>query len=206
MYSFSITQNCLGLGRLSINTQDLARFCLCLNNSHRSVFLTNPQTHNNMADPHQPDCITAYNEQSLRTLVRALNLSPKEEFSLILVRCNQVSLREQMTHRLRELSQLPIRELVLPASAKTLYTSIKAELGDEQPQALMIFGLESVSALDEVLTSANLVRPEFRKSFPFPLVLWVNDEIWPKLMRLVPDLTNWSAPSIKFSDFPEPDS
>lgn len=200
MYSFSIMQVCLVLSCLSINAQDSVTFYFCLNNTHRSVFLTEPKTHNNMADPHQPDYIAAYNEQSLRTLVRALHLSPKGEFSLILVRCNQVSLREQMTHRLRELSQLPIQELVLPASVKTLYTSIKTELGDEQPQALMIFGLESVKALDEVLTSANLVRPEFRKSFPFPLVLWVNDEIWPKLMRLVPDLTNWSAPSIKFGD------
>ena len=180
--------------------------------THRSVFPTEPNTRNNMADPHLPDSeawpesvtdIAGYNEQSLRTLVRALHLSPKGEFSLILVRCNEASLQERMRHRLREMSHLPIRELVLPASVKTLFTSIKTELGDEQPQALMIFGLESVSALDEVLTSANLVRPEFRKSFAFPLVLWVNDEIWPKLMRLVPDLTNWSAPSIKFSSPPD---
>jgi hypothetical protein len=35
---------------------------------------------------------------------------------------------------LRELSPVEIRELVLPESVKSLYTTIKVELGDEMPQ------------------------------------------------------------------------
>jgi hypothetical protein len=43
-----------------------------------------------------------------------------------------------MVQHLRELSPVEIRELVLPKSVKTLYTTIKAEQGNEVPQALII--------------------------------------------------------------------
>jgi WD40 repeat protein len=85
----------------------------------------------------------------------------------------------------------------LPESIKTLYTTIKAELGDEVPQALSVFGLESVSDIRTVLTSSNYIREEFSKNFPFPLVLWINDEVQKKLLRLAPDLESW-ATSVEF--------
>jgi WD40 repeat protein len=81
----------------------------------------------------------------------------------------------------------------LPESVKTLYTTIQAELGDEVPQALMVFGLESVSDLSAVLTSSNYVREEFRNNFPLPLLLWVNDEVLQKLIQLAPDFESWAT-------------
>jgi hypothetical protein len=128
--------------------------------------------------------------------VRAIRLS-QGQFRLILVRCNYAALRDRMVQRLRELSPIPIRELVLPESVKTLYTTIQAELGDEVPQALMVFGLESVSDLSAVLTSSNHVREEFRNNFPLPLLLWVNDEVLQKLIQLAPDFESW-ATSVEF--------
>ncbi|MBD2771793.1 AAA family ATPase [Iningainema tapete] len=132
------------------------------------------------------------NEQSLQTLNRAIRLS-QGQFSLILVRCNYADLRQQMAQRLHQLSSLKISEITLPASVKTLYTTILAELGDEQPNAVMVFGLESVKDLDTVLTSANFVREEFRKNFSFPLLLWVNDQVLQKLIRLATDFENWAT-------------
>ncbi len=136
--------------------------------------------------------IAAYNESSLKALVRAIRLS-QGQFRLILVRCNYAALRDRMVQRLRSLSPIPIRELVLPESVKTLYTTIQAELGDEVPQALMVFGLESVSDLSAVLTSSNYVREEFRNNFPLPLLLWVNDEVLQKLIQLAPDFESWAT-------------
>ena len=150
-----------------------------------------------MNNPHQPKDVVADNESSLKALVRAIRLS-QGQFRLILARCNYAALRERMVQRLRELSPVQIRELVLPHSVKTLYTSIKAELGDEVPQALMVFGLESVSEIRTVLTSSNYIREEFSKNFPFPLVLWINDEVQQKLLRLAPDLESW-ATSVEFA-------
>lgn len=138
------------------------------------------------------DDIAAQNQRSLRTLQRAIELS-QGQFSLILLRCNYSSLREVLAHRLREQCGVSIRELVLPKSVKMLYTTLLAQLGQEVPAALMVFGLESVSALDQLLTSTNLVRDEFPKSFPFPLLLWVNDRVQQKLMNLAPDFETYAT-------------
>ncbi|MBD2168836.1 hypothetical protein H6G04_31150 [Calothrix membranacea FACHB-236] len=63
----------------------------------------------------------------------------------------------------------------------------------------MIFGLESVKDIDTVLTAANQVREEFRKNFPFPILLWINDQVLQKMIRLAADLDNW-ATTINFNN------
>jgi len=158
-----------------------------------------------MVELQPPVDIAVYNEGSLKALHRALALS-QGEFSLVLVRCNYKLLREQILQRLRELSQdkYTIRELELSPSAKTLFTTIqnyehhKPCLSNKAHPALIILGLESVVALDELLTSTNQVRDEFRKRMPFPLVLWVNDLVLQKLVRFAPDFASWAATPIRF--------
>ena len=152
-----------------------------------------------MSNQHEPENLAADNERSLQTLVRAITLS-QGEFSLILLRCNYAALRQRMVERVHQLSPVQIREITLPASVKTLYTKISEQLGDEQPPALMVFGLESVKDVDTVLTSANQVREEFRKNFSFPMLLWVNDQVLQKFIRLATDLENW-ATIIDFENF-----
>jgi len=144
-----------------------------------------------MTNPHQPEDVAAYNESSLKALVRVIRLS-QGQFRLILLRCNYAVLQERMVQRLRELSPVKIRELVLPKYVK-FYTILQAELGDDSPKALMVFGLESVSDLNTVLTSSNYVREEFSKNFPFPLMLWSNDEVLQKFIRLAPDFESWAT-------------
>ena len=149
----------------------------------------------------------ALNDRSLRTLARAIKIS-QGHFALILVRCNYGALRERMVASLRSLllaelaesstSKFDLQELALPTSAKTLYTAILAKITSTQPNALMIFGLESVTACDELLKYTNQIRDRFRKNFSFPLVLWVNEELLQKLIRLAPDFKSWAATSIKF--------
>ncbi|MBW4612739.1 MAG: PD40 domain-containing protein [Desmonostoc vinosum HA7617-LM4] len=139
-----------------------------------------------------PENLDADSESSLKTLVRAIAFS-QGQFSLILLRCNYIALRQHIVQRLHQISPVTIREITLPASVKTLYTNISEQLGDEQPPALMVFGLESVKDIDTVLTSANQVREEFRKKFQFPILLWVNDQVFQKLIRLAADLENWAT-------------
>lgn len=162
------------------------------------------KTIENMTEPYHPTEVAIYNERSLQTLVRAIALS-QGQFSLILVRCNYASLQQQMFSRLEKLCRerlslqgSQLRSLVLPTTTTTLYTTIKEELGPTQPVAVTIAGLESVVAIDEVLTSSNQVRDEFRKSFTFPLVLWVTEEVLASLIRFAPDFKSWAATSIKF--------
>ncbi|MDZ8189329.1 MAG: AAA family ATPase [Nostoc sp. ChiSLP02] len=145
-----------------------------------------------MTNSHQTENFAADNESSLQALVRAIARS-QGQFSLIFLRCNYAVLRERMVQRLRDIATVKIRELIVPESVKTLYTTIQAELGCEQPPALMLFGLDAVSDIDTVLTSTNQVREEFSKNFPFPLLLWVNDRVLQKLIRLTPDFESWAT-------------
>ncbi|MBE9208409.1 hypothetical protein IQ244_18110 [Nostoc sp. LEGE 06077] len=136
--------------------------------------------------------LTLNNEHSLQTLVRAITLS-QGQFSLILLRCNYADLRRRISQRLHQISPINIHEITIPASVKTLYTSITEELGNIQPPALMVFGLENVKDIDTMLTAANRVREEFSSNFPFPILLWVNDLVLQKFIRLATDLENWST-------------
>ncbi|HEY9882886.1 MAG TPA: ATP-binding protein, partial [Thermosynechococcaceae cyanobacterium] len=86
------------------------------------------------------------------------------------------------------------------ANANTM-PDAKLSAADDPPQcqppnALMIYGLESVTAIDQVLLATNLVREELSKKFPFPLVLWINDRILAKLDRLAPDLKSWAGNTV----------
>ncbi|WP_377480775.1 MAG: hypothetical protein P2A85_13270 [Microcoleus anatoxicus] len=147
----------------------------------------------NMINSHyQEDTPGLENKNALQTLARTLKMS-QGQFSLTLVRCNYGVLREQIVRQLHQACAVEVREIFLPTSVKTLYTTIEAELAGSQPQALMVFGLESVNAIDKVLTSTNYVREEFRNNFPFPVVLWVTDKILKKLIRLVTDIESWTT-------------
>jgi WD40 repeat protein len=150
-----------------------------------------------MSNSYQPEDIAVYNQRSLKKLIRSITNS-QGHFALILARCNYCSLRDQTVQQIKEECQVEIRELHLSKSIKTLYTTIEANLGDQLPQALMIFGLELVDAIDHVLISTNQVREEFRKNFQFPIVIWVNDEVFQKLLQLMPDFKSWTGNSIKF--------
>jgi WD40 repeat protein/tetratricopeptide (TPR) repeat protein len=160
-----------------------------------------------MSTTGQPQNADPWNARSLNTLSRAIALS-QCQFALILVRCNYISLRDRMIQQLHNHCPVPIHILYLPESATTLYTTIQAEIEqtEEQeqsdpnpprsPQALMVLGLESVTAIEQVLVATNLVREELRKQFAFPLVLWVNDRLLYKLDRLAPDLKSWAGNTI----------
>lgn len=131
------------------------------------------------------------NQEPLRELIRLITFS-KGEFSLILAVGNYGVLRRQISEQLQEQCPIPIRELVLEQSVKTLYTTIIEELGPEQPEALMVSGIDSVNCIEEVLTATNQIREEFR-NFRFPLVLWVTDKLLQMLIRSVPDFHSWSS-------------
>ena len=145
-----------------------------------------------------PDDVNAKNNESLRTLARAITLS-QGFFSLVLARCNYQSLRQPLLQQLRERCAVELKEITLKPSTRTLYTTIRAALDDEEPNAVIVSGLELVNDLEGLLIASNHARDEFRKHFSFPLVLWVTDEVLQKFMRVAPDFTSWAATPIGFS-------
>ncbi|AVH72605.1 nSTAND1 domain-containing NTPase [Nostoc sp. 'Lobaria pulmonaria (5183) cyanobiont'] len=140
-----------------------------------------------MTDSQQPE-----NEKGLQQLAWAIE-SSVGQFKLILARCNYARERDRLISKLQEICQVEIRVLAVQQSRKTLYTAIQSEFGAEIPACVMVVGLESVQNLSVMLTSANQVREEFRKNFAFPLVLWIDDEIYKQLIQLAPDLESWAT-------------
>ncbi|NEP49722.1 MAG: hypothetical protein F6K65_13265 [Moorea sp. SIO3C2] len=134
----------------------------------------------------------AYNKNSMQELAWAIETS-QGEFSLILARRNYEALQDYIVRKLRQVCAIEFQEIYLNQSVKSLYTTILKQLGDQQPAAVMVFGLDSLSNLEQVLITTNQVREEFRKHCPFPLVLWVNDDVLQKLIRSVPDLESWAT-------------
>lgn len=154
-----------------------------------------------MVERHPQADIRAANERALRSLGRAVALS-SGQFSLVLVCCNYRVLQERMLQRLEEISSgvHRIQKVFLSHNARSLYTSIHLQLltEDNPPSALMILGLESVDGLDDLLRSINHIRDEFRKRHPFPLIVWMNEEVLQKFVRLAPDFASWAATPIRF--------
>ncbi len=148
--------------------------------------------------------LVAANAGALRSLTRAISLS-NGEFSLALVCCNYQVLQERVLQQLQENlgNNYLLQKVCLPPHARSLYSTIHIKKNDSQENelpkiALMVLGLESVNALDDLLSTINHVRDEFRKKHPFPMVLWVNEEVLRKLRRLAPDFASWAATPIKF--------
>ncbi|GAA6618669.1 hypothetical protein [Scytonema sp. NUACC26] len=146
------------------------------------------------------------NQGSLQRLIRAIALS-QGQFALILVRCNYRQLQEHIMISFRSLNQDKyVQEVVLSPSTTTLHNALFQVLSPENsdlasdsfPSGLMVFGLESVILIEDLLTGFNQARDIYAHNFPFPLVLWLTDEVATLLSRLAPDFKSWAATTIKF--------
>ena len=137
------------------------------------------------------------NDRSLKTLARAIELS-RGEFSLIIVCCYCRERREEIRQKLKNIYLIKSEEIPLAKTATTLLSTLLQKLEKKQPEALFVSDLESVESLQELLTASNIVRNQFREKLPFPLILWVTEEVQEKLMKLAPDFYSFAAVTIKF--------
>lgn len=149
-----------------------------------------------MTAPYSSTDILAHNQMALTELGRAIRLRP-DRFSLILAHCNYSRLRNLVTESLKRTAAAI--ELVLPESIGTLRQAIAAHAPATLPPVLVVSGLEGVQAVGDVIKAANLGRDELRKSFSFPLVLWVNDDILQLINRHAPDLKSIATAPIAFT-------
>lgn len=94
--------------------------------------------------------IIARNQISIETLCRAI-IFGEGEFSLILVQCNYETLRRQMVTELQKVCTIKIKEIYLPPSTSKIYDTVQTLLDGEIPSALMVFGIEYITALDEAI-------------------------------------------------------
>ncbi len=132
------------------------------------------------------------NKELLSELIFALEMS-QGDFRLFLARCNNLTQRDRLIQKLQESFSGDLARLQLDESVRELYATISQQLGEQQPDALMVWGLESVTDVDKLLVSMGLVREEFRNNFHFPILLWIDAEISQKFIRLIPDFETWTS-------------
>ncbi|MGD1714331.1 hypothetical protein [Dapis sp. BLCC M172] len=146
------------------------------------------------------------NQKSLQKLLRGMELS-QGKFRLFLACCNNLCQRQRLIQQLQSSFSGNLAELQLDESVKELYKTISKQLGEQQPDAFMVWGLESVADIDKLLVSMSLVLDEFRKNFHFPILLWIDQEVSRKFIRLIPDfenrtsLTVFETPTQELIDF-----
>lgn len=153
-----------------------------------------------MSHPHVNTWIRL-DEHALSSLARALRL-PRQRFSLIVARCTpsnrRTEIRTQALNVLQQDYSITIETLALKKTATNLYTEIQTIQSLHPLSNLSVIGLETVDHVDELLSSANRMRDRFRQSFPFPVILWVDDAVLNRLVRLAPDFYNWAGTPIVF--------
>lgn len=142
------------------------------------------------------NALTKEGDRALKTLARSLSLS-QNRFSLTFVRTAYP--KAYLLSLLHERYNLVPNTLDIPIEAKQLYPIIQDywdACAKGHISALCIAGLDTVTHLDELLISTNQMRNEFQQHFAVPIVIWVNDEIIQKLIKLAPDFYNWASASM----------
>ncbi|MEO1522812.1 MAG: AAA family ATPase, partial [Cyanobacteria bacterium J06633_2] len=155
-----------------------------------------------MTESHLGIPIHVANEQILADLAWTIELAVGE-FSLHVWHCNYVHLQTHLAQRLQHLCPVDIHIITLEETTQTLYTTLKAALGETQPAAVMILGLESVDALEQMLAATDLAREEFRKNCHFPLILWFNTPTLAKFRRLAPNFASWAGVTTELAIAPD---
>ena len=129
------------------------------------------------------------NQDSLKRLAWEIENS-QDQFKLILASCDHLDLQDKIIDNLLKVCSIPIQIIKLNVSINRLHSTLKKELAEKHASALMVLGLVSVNNIENLFISANQIREEFRRTFNFPIVLWVNNKILKKFKK-APDLKNW---------------
>ncbi|MEQ9550572.1 MAG: AAA family ATPase [Coleofasciculus sp. G3-WIS-01] len=135
---------------------------------------------------------TLANQESLDELAWAMEAS-QGQFCLMLARCNYGYLQQRLIQQLQEECTFDIRVIHLKPEDRTLFSTVRSQLGQEMPSALMVSGFAALDNVDEMFAAMNQVREEFRKNFPFPFILWMNDRVYIRLLRIAPDFESWAT-------------
>ncbi|MBE9066753.1 hypothetical protein IQ260_08815 [Leptolyngbya cf. ectocarpi LEGE 11479] len=123
---------------------------------------------------------SAQNEAALEELASAIVFGQgADTITLLLARCNYGRLRDEMVEQLgqrlaQEELQGPVQVLRLGTDDTNLYAQLQMMQG-RQPGAVLVLGTEQLGSLETFLVELNKRREEFRREFPFPLVLWFTD-------------------------------
>jgi hypothetical protein len=133
------------------------------------------------------DNIDELNQKALATLARSITVS-QGRFALMLVRCNYTSLRHRLAQQLKVSCPVQTQELTLPRSPNNLWQPLANATAHQKQRALMVYGLEDVENLPELLANLETDQGELSGRCQMPVVLWLTEDSLSMLVKLAPGL------------------
>jgi tetratricopeptide (TPR) repeat protein len=140
--------------------------------------MNSPTTSTNVDEP---------NQKALATLARSITVS-QGRFALMLVRCNYTSLRHRLAQQIKVTCPVQIQELTLPRSPNNLWQPLANATAHQKQRALMVYGLEDVENLAELLANLESEQGELSGRCQMPVVLWLTEDSLSMLVKLAPGL------------------
>jgi WD40 repeat protein len=156
-------------------------------------------------DLYQHELVNSFNispeiEDSLQELSLLLDIYDGS-FTLLLARCNYVNLRDRAIARLAEILPTQMRQVRLEPTTLSIYHAIQLSTPvtrEGNLPAVMVTGLEVAENVDTLVKGLNQIREEFRKNCLYPIVLWINDDLLKRMIRVAPDFESWTT-TIEFA-------
>jgi tetratricopeptide (TPR) repeat protein len=127
------------------------------------------------------------NQKAIATLARSITVS-QGRFALMLVRCNYTCLRHRLTQQIKVTCPVQIQELTLPRSPDNLWQPLANATAHQKQRALMVYGLEDVENLAELITNLESDQGELTGRCQMPVVLWLTEDSLSMLVKLAPGL------------------
>jgi tetratricopeptide (TPR) repeat protein len=133
------------------------------------------------------DNVDELNQKALATLARSITVS-QGRFALMLVRCNYTALRHRLAQQIKVTCPVQIQELTLPRSPNNLWQPMANATAHQKQRALMVYGLEDVDNLAELLANLEADQGELSGRCQMPVVLWLTEDSLSMLVKLAPGL------------------
>jgi tetratricopeptide (TPR) repeat protein len=133
------------------------------------------------------DNVDELNQKALATLARSITVS-QGRFALMLVRCNYTALRHRLAQQIKVTCPVQIQELTLPRSPNNLWQPLANATAHQKQRALMVYGLEDVDNLAELLANLEADQGELSGRCQMPVVLWLTEDSLSMLVKLAPGL------------------
>lgn len=131
------------------------------------------------------DNVDELNQKALATLARSITVS-QGRFALMLVRCNYTALRHRLAQQIKVTCPVQIQELTLPRSPNNLWQPLANATAHQKQRALMVYGLEDVDNLAELLANLEADQGELSGRCQMPVVLWLTEDSLSMLVKLAP--------------------
>jgi tetratricopeptide (TPR) repeat protein len=141
------------------------------------------------------DNVDELNQKALATLARSITVS-QGRFALMLVRCNYTALRHRLAQQLKVACPVQIQELTLPRSPNNLWQPLANATAHQKQRALMVYGLEDVENLAELLANLETDQGELSGRCQMPVVLWLTEDSLSMLVKIAPGLYSTTITAI----------